>query len=304
MRYYIIILSSVLLFACAPSSNEAGGEIKEYITDAPPSEDSLSIINDGNLTDSLKLYFSEEVVSSLIHYLNDYRSLESQKDFESNYRFAMNLFDEMYRDLNNPATDYMLELSARTDYWNGIEILEELEIFNGRLGAIIISCAAECTELDFLFDLELLHEKAKTTTGEGDDQFTELLLSTDGSYGYAGYPGFKEWFTPTWDLGGRINIGDDYLYTCIQACADLEKNYPTLFKSEIELMRRDFLDALSYSYIYSYSQKDILTEYNKILNLNFFNAAETAQIREHFRRIELGGNPFQFECEIKECTYG
>lgn len=305
MNKYYFTLFSFLIFSCLNSAEETSGEIKEFITDAPPTEDSLSEsgITQG-LKDSLANYFTQVLVDRIDKYISAYNTLSTTEEFEKNYHEGMAIFLEMEIQLNDPKTEYMIAKSKEEEDWYPVDILSEIEDFNGRLGPIEFSCAAECTALDFLFDLTVLREKAKGTEGDGDDHFMNLVISMEGDYGYAAYPGFKSWFNQTWDLGGSSDIGNETLLGCIQSCQKFEKNYPDLFKNEIAEIHINFVDALVYGYIYSYDQETILGEYDKILKLNFFTSNEKKQIKTHYEEIKTGAEPFQFMCETGDCTYG
>lgn len=303
-KYYFTLLS-FLIFACSNSAEETGGEIKEFITDAPPTEDSITVtgISQG-MKDSLVNYFTPSLIERIDKYVSAYNLMTTTEEFEKNYHEGMGILREMDSELNGLKTEYMVAKSKESEDWYPIEILPEIEVFNGRLGPIQFSCVAECLALDFLFDLTVLDEKAKQTNGQGDDHFMALVISMEGQYGYAAYPGFKSWFTQTWDLGGDSNIGNEVLLDCILTCQKFEKNFPDLFKEEIAAIHQNFVDALIYGYNYSFDQETVLGEYDQILKLNFFTSAEKKQIKKHYEEIKTGGEPFQFMCETGDCTYG
>jgi hypothetical protein len=306
MKSYLklFLFFTPFLGACANQNEQVGGEQKEFITDAAPGTDSLAA---GTFSIELKAdlsdYFSQQVIDELDRFVTSYNSMKTDADFEKMYHDGKNVMTAVYADLDDPKTDYLLKLSGRQEYWSSIEILEELQEFNGKLGPLEISCVAECTELDLVFDLTDMREKSKATAGEGDDDFINLVISIEGDYGFAGYYGFKSWYNQTWDYGGSSLIGNDTLLQCIERYMEYEAAYD-LFEPELALIYTDFANALQNNNTFNYSQEIILKEYDAILKLNFFKPEDTEKIKEHYKAIKAGGDPFQFECETGECTYG
>lgn len=301
-KFYYLVLS-ILLLSCG-ASEKSEGQIKEYITDSEPLQDSSVADKDSSLRADLSNYFSLEIVNTLVERKNNFDTLKTDKELEELYAQFRKLLDEMYEDIYTLPTAYLKEKAGDNEYWSPVEILDELQQFNGKLGPIEFSCAAECTDLSFYFDLEKWTEKAIQTSGDADNNFFNLLIAVEGSYGYAGYPGFKEWETQTWDLGGNSNIGNDTLLHCIQQYQSFEKKHADFFNSELTLIKNDFLNSLQYGYIYSFSQEKVLKEYDAILKLNFFNEKETEAIKKHYNEIQEGAEPFQFNCETGDCSYG
>jgi len=305
MKTYLKFLVIIpFLIACGNGEPTVGGEQKEFITDSAPAADSTMVPGVSDETrQGLSDYFSEKVIQEIDQFLMHYNAALTDTDFEKAYLEGKALLGVMYDDLANPQTSYLRELAVKQEYWSPVEILDELQEFNGQLGPIEISCVAECSELDFVFDLQAMLEKSKQTTGSGDEDFLTLLISIDGDYGYAGYNGFKSWFNQTWDYGGSSLVGDGTLLACVKNYMEYKKKY-VLFQSELQLIHEDFVDALQNGSSYNYAQQKILKEYDQVLNLKIFTPEEEKGIREHYKAIQKGGEPFQFECETADCTYG
>ena len=305
-KYVIGMMLATLCYACANADEQGGGEQKEFITDAAPATDSASV--GSAISEALKVeladYYSAAVIEEINRFLTHYNNAKTDTDFEAMYHEGKELMQLMYDKLYEPETDYLLKVSADYEYWSPIEILYELQDFNGHLGPLEISCVAECTEIDFLFDLQKMLEKAKQTTGSADDDFLELVIAIEGDYGYAGYPGFKSWFNQTWDYGGSSLIGDETLLDCINMYRKF-KEKSNLFTAEMDLIYSDFVDALVYEKTFHYTQETVLGEYEKILQIKkLFKPEDEQKIKEARKAIEIGGDTYQFDCENSDCSFG
>lgn len=306
-----LIIASFILVAlfsrCGSGSESEIGTQKEFTTESAPEEDTLVIPAVGITAEirlELEKYFSTDLCVKIENYVSDFDTLSSDAAFQNNYREGRNISDEMTEQLNKPVTSYLKKLAKGKEYWYPVdEIFGDLEIFSDQLGPLVISCVAECTEIDMTYDLLKMQRKAQETLGNADDDFMKLLVSIDGEFGYAGCVGFKSWFNQTWDLGGSSLLGDGQLLSIIKATIQYKKNHK-LFNEELKLLKSDYLDALSWGSSYQFTPEKILVEFEAILALDYFTNEELVEINELYERIKNRDTSFQFDCENQDCSYG
>ena len=304
MKRILIICCFFGVLACE-STGVVGGEQKEFTTDAPPADSTTVYLC---LTDEQSLlmekYFEPVLLDRIDEYVHAYNSIETAQDFEKNYRDGKALFNELYDALGTPKTSYLQELAAKEEYWDPIAILDELQQMNGLIGPVEISCAAECTDLDFYFDLAKMAEKAKVSADKADDDFMALVIFIEGSeYGYAGYPGFKTWYVQTWDYGGYSMLGNGVFSEAVERVMKFEKNH-ALFQDEMVLFRRDFVQSLVWELTYGLSRDKVLNEFDDLLGSGYFTDEEKAEIKTVYEKIKSGDETLQFDCETGDCVYG
>lgn len=77
-----------------------------------------------------------------------------------------------------------------------------------------------------------------------------------------------------------------------------------MFKTEILKIREDFSDGLIYGSSYMLSKEKVLSEYDKIFELDFFDGTTLIEIKKHYTELQAGGESIEFECETNDCIYG
>jgi hypothetical protein len=302
-----VVLVTMGMQACQ-SGDAVTGEQKEFLTDSPPADSTAQVLVYSSFTEDetlmLEKYFEPALLAKLDQYVGAYDGLATAQDFEKNYRDGKALFQELYDALVTPKTNYLKELAAEEEYWMPVTILEELEQMNGLIGPIQISCAAECTDLDFLFDLEELKQKTLSTTGNADDDFIDLVMFIeDGQYGYAGYPGFKVWYVQTWDYGGYTMLGNGVFSDAVKRTEQFENKHD-LFADELKAIHEDFVNSLTWDGTFGLSKEQVLEEFATLLKKDFFTKEEKTLLKESFEKIKTETEGYQFGCETGDCTFG
>jgi len=304
-----IMITTFIFFTLLSCQNtgDANGELQnEFLTESSAASDSETAIYGAfseELTEQLKNYFSPEMISRLDQYVLNFNQMTTDADFEKNYADGEKLLLDLFNELEAPKTEYLLGLMAENEYWSAMEVLDELREFNGQFGPIEISCVAECTQLDFLFDLKVMSEKAKTTTGKADDDFMDLVVFIEGDYGTATYVGgFKSWEIQMNDYNGHSLIGGGILPEAINKWIQFDKTYKS-FPVYMTSIRKDFVAGLSWGFIYGYSKEKVVEEYDQILALNYFTEEELKGIKIQYNEIKKGSKELQFNCETEDCDY-
>lgn len=300
----------VLFSSCGNSNESDSGTQKEFITESAPEVDTVASVEiepigvSEEIHVELEKYFSADLCLKIENYVSDFDTLSTDNAFQNNYRQGRKISDQMTEQLNKPVTPYLKKLAKGKEYWYPIdEIFDELEIFSGKLGPIVITCVAECSEIDLTYDIIKLQDKSYETLGKADDDFMDLVFSIDGERGYAGCVGFKSWFKQTWDLGGNSLLGDGKLLSIIKSTIQFKKNHK-LFSEELKLLKADYQDALSWGSSFQYTPEKILEEFDAILALKYFTNEELVEINEMYERIKNRDTSIQFDCENQDCSYG
>jgi len=308
LRYCGIIFLVVLLSACQSGTTEHGGTQKEFITDAPPEVlDStvaplpVVVLADSTKTE-LKKYFSTDLIQKLENYFAEYNAANSDTVFQKIYDSGVDLCKTLALSFQDPQTNYLKDLMSQDDY-ELYYLHSEMERLNGRLGPIYITCVAECSEMDFCFDLKSLKEKSISTNGKADDDFVDILLFVEGDYGYAGYFDFKVWTKQKWDYGGSNLLGRGIMLDVVRRTKIFKETH-TLFSAQIQIVHQDFFEELTTAHSFEYTKEEVLAEIDKIINLKYFEADALKIILKHYELIEAGGDSFQFNCATGECSYG
>ncbi|MBI3136077.1 MAG: hypothetical protein HYZ14_15475 [Bacteroidetes bacterium] len=302
---FIALMGSLLVLSCTSGEDQTGGEQKEYFTDDAAISDSTDIhavfLTD-TLKDSLALYFSSDLITEIETYLTHFNVADTDTAFEKSYQEGIALlasFDDAFK---NPQTAHVKKQLPEGE-WDIFPIYQELQQFNGKLGPLYFGCAAECTMLDFFYDLTILHEKSKRTIGKSDDAFMHLLMAVEGDYGYAGFLDFKVWDIQYWDYGGSHRLGDGIMLNVVNLLIDYKKKY-TLFADVIALIHADVFETLAAPHAYEFSVEEVLAEYTKIFKLNYFEGEELKAIRAQYDHIKAHSEEYQFNCEEGNCTFG
>jgi hypothetical protein len=302
MRNLYFIPVFLFVFACGNSTEEIGGEIKEFITDSAPEIDSTSvspIITDSVRTE-MELYFSGDMIATIETYLINYEKVQTDTALQQSYLDGIAVCEDLSEEFDKPKTDRVEELVADGTIY---ALYEALQYFNGKLGPLYFTCVAECTELDFCYDLKIFKEKAIATNGKADDDFAELLHFVQGDFGYAGYFNFKVWDKQYWDYGGSNTLGDGTVLKVIKRIQKFETTHQ-IFSEQVALIRTDVFDMLTSSHAYEYSVEEVLAEYNKIFKLNYFSGEELEAIQKKYDEIKTAPDTFQFDCEEGNCSFG
>jgi len=298
---FVLLLS---LFSCQSGTSEEGGSQKEFITDSAPEADSLAdpiMISDSTRI-VLEKYFSEAIIIETQNYLREYHLASTDTAIEKVYNSGIALVENYADAFKNPQTEYLKNITT-DEAWEIFPVYEDLNKLNGKVGPIYFTCVAECSMLDFCFDLNLLFEKAKTTKGNADDDLFDILAFVEMRYGYAGYNHFKVWTKQYWDYGGANLLGNGKMLDVARRVQKFEQTH-TLFNAQIALVREDIVEELSWGHSYQFSVEEVLAEYNKIFKLNFFNEEELKGIRAHYDKLKSEPGEFQFDCENGNCKFG
>lgn len=302
MKKYYFLPVFLIVFSCGNSTEEIGGEIKEFITDSAPEIDSTlvsPIIADSVITE-MQLYFSSDMIAAIESYLINYENAQTDTALQQNYLDGIKLCEALSEEFDSPKTDRVEELVADGTIYS---LYESLLYFNGKLGPLYFTCVAECTELDFCYDLKIFKAKAISTIGKADDDFAELLHYVQGDFGYAGYFNFKVWDKQYWDYGGSNTLGDGTVLNVIKRIQKFETTHQ-IFSEQVALIRTDVFDMLTSPHSYEYSLEEVLAEYNKIIKLNYFSGEELEAIQKQYNEIKTAPENFQFNCEEGNCSFG
>jgi hypothetical protein len=302
MRNFYFIPVLFFVFSCGNSTEEIGGEIKEFITDSAPEIDSTGvspIIADSVMTE-MQLYFSSDMIATIESYLINYENAQTDTALQQNYLDGLKICESLSEEFDTPKTERVEQLVADGTIY---ALYEALQYFNGKLGPLYFTCVAECTELDFCYDLKIFKEKATLTNGKSDDDFVELLHFVQGDFGYAGYFNFKVWDKQYWDYGGSNTLGDGKVLKVIKRIQKFETTHQ-IFSEQVTLIRADVVDMLTSSHAYEYSVEEVLAEYNKIFKLNYFSGEELEAIQTKYNEIKTAPETFQFDCEAGNCSFG
>jgi len=308
-RNLVSVIIVIFTLASCGGNNDQLGEQKEFINTESDNEDNQNegetdyVSFDYETSRELEKYFAKDVLTKLDNSVSSFNDISTDTDFENYYNDAKKLFSDLYDALSKPATKFLIDLASKNEYWDPVDIIYDLQEFNGKIGPIQISCAAECSDIDFYFDLQILRKKAKESSGKADDDFMDLLISIEGDFGYAGYPGLKMWDFQTWDYGGASLIGNQLLFQTIEKKQKFEKKHK-LFKAQMALFHADFLHSLSYSYIYQFNKEKVLKEFDQIINLNYFKGGELEDVIKLREMIENEEEGIQLGCENGNCEFG
>ncbi|MBK9591825.1 MAG: hypothetical protein IPO32_10065 [Crocinitomicaceae bacterium] len=302
MRIFYFIPVFLIVFSCGNSTEEIGGEMKEFMTDAAPETDSSNVftgISDSVIT-QMQRYFSSELIDAIETYVVNFETSLTDTALQQNYSNGIKLCKDIYDYFSDPKTDHSKELLAGGDIYS---LYEELQYFNGKLGPLHFTCVAECTDLDICYDITIFKAKAATTNGKADDAFSEILHFVQGDFGYAGYFDFKVWDIQYWDYGGSNKLGDGTVLDVIKRIQKFETTHQ-IFGEQVALIRADVVDMLTSPHAYEYSLEEVLAEYNKIFKLNYFSGEELEAIQKQYNEIKSTPENFQFNCEEGNCTFG
>ncbi len=305
---------SFIIVSCG-SENEQGEQLEFQTTDTEPSEDTISVENDSlfnnpynaftdDAAKGFSKYFSPELMSELDAYLLDYNTIKTDDEFQVNYTLGIEMFTKMYQAFYEPKTKYLLDLKEESEWWSPVDVvLEELYELEGEMGPIVFSCVAECTEMDFIYDLSLLEEKAASTNGNADDDFIALSIFNDGEYGCSSCWSWKSWFEPTWDLGGSSLLGEGILLESIEMHMDFNTKYKG-YEIHMERMYDTYMNELSWAQSYMHSREEVLKELNDIIEIGLFSGVDLEKILETKAKIEDEKSGVEFDCETGNCSYG
>jgi hypothetical protein len=302
MRIFYFIPVFLIAISCGNATEEIGGEMKEFITDAAPEADSSFVftgIADSVMTE-MQRYFSSELIDTIETLVINFENAQTDTALQQTYLNGLKICKDIYDEFENPQTKHSKELLAEGDIYS---LHEELQSLNGKLGPLYFTCVAECTDLDICYDIKIFKAKALKTVGKADDAFAELLHFVQGDFGYAGYFDFKVWDIQYWDYGGSNKLGDGTVLDVIKRIQKFETTHQ-IFGEQVALIRTDVVDMLTSPHAYEYSLEEVLAEYNKIFKLNYFSGEELEAIQKQYNEIKSSPANFQFKCEEGNCTFG
>ncbi|UKN00089.1 hypothetical protein K6119_10105 [Paracrocinitomix mangrovi] len=321
MRKSIVIycLSVAMIFISCGSNEDASNkddhQNSNLTSESDPDTSDLSVdeLIDSNVIDSnnelFSKYFGEKLIAKIDNYMSTYESLQTAKEFEKCYDQGKDLFKDLFDAYYNPQTEYMKKLKKDNEneygFYDPVNILDN-EFFDmtGKMGPIVFTCVAECTEIDFTYDQEKLLEKAKLTEGNDDELFLEYATEIYGPNWTSGSFEWPVWYVQTWDYGGSSKIGDGTLKKYIKKHQELESKL-NLFSVKMKYIKDHMLEELSHVGSYMKSKEMVLKEYDEILEMDFFNEEEKTKIRDARAKLEGETEDYiQFNCESGDCSYG
>jgi len=307
-RIFVFAFGFFSLISCQTGTTDDGGTQKEFITDAPPEviDSTLApapmlLLVDSTKTE-LQKYFNADLIQRIENYFTEYNAVNSDTAFQKNYDTGVDLCKAMTLYFQDPQTNYVKDLMSEDEY-ELYYLHSEMKELNGQLGPIYVTCVAECSEMDFCFDLNFLNKKAKLTNGNADDDFMDILLYVEGDFGYAGYFDFKVWTKQYWDYGGSNLLGRGVMFDAVRRTKTF-KNTHSLFSEQIQIVHQDFLEELTTAHSFEYTKEEVLAEIDKIINLKYFDSDALKVILKHYELIDAGGEYFQFNCSSGECSFG
>ena len=253
----------------------------------------------------LEKFYSAKTINEIDLYLDAFEAVKTDDEFEKNYRKGLDLLDTLYSRFYQFETQYIRELKEKEAYFDPTyTCLPDLEPLNGKLGPIMFSCVAECTEMDFNFDKGVLKDKAVSTKGTADDEILDLAIFIDnGEWGKIADWDFKVWFQQTWDYGGHSLIGEGQMTAAINRIQAYEKKYDG-YRDELKKYKEMMLNDLSEWWTFMYTKDKVMDEFDAILRTEYFNQEETQKILDHIKAMNEPDSLAEFDCKNKSCRAG
>lgn len=322
--HYFFLLS--IIFGCTSNSEDKAPTTIEKLKDTIVSELSIdTVFSDTTLLYksidySAKLknplhYFPEEI-AALQSYFSDSMicSLDSNQfdlhDATSD-SILLNVFEkslQIRKGLLGELFDKKLPEEKNGEYYPDY-IITELKMVEEASKALVSTCVAECTSFDFTFLLNDLLEKARSTSGELDDEFFQLLMIGDGNYGGTG-EGWFTWFDRTWDYGGGSLLGSGIHLNFLTKSEDFKRK-TSQFDFLLDSYIGDLLNDIKHG-IYMNSRESIISELKEILNLATLTPENKKSISSFLQLLESGeenckscvDGKLQFDCATGNCNWG
>jgi hypothetical protein len=237
----------------------------------------------------LKPFFGTKLTAAFDSLIVKLDRAESDTLVERLYNDSKTLLDEMDEYASQKTPD-------------GYTLMERLEFMNDIIG-IRASCAAECTEFVFEYDIKDWQKIAAETSGNIDDRFFKLKEQIQGES--AGYlPGWLVTFERTWDYGGGVILGDGQIKKFLKDSWDFAQD-TKLFTADIEKLREAVIDDLSHP-IYMFPKEKVQKEIKTILNGSYISSKEKKTIKAVYKRNEVNEilPAVQFGCQNGDCDWG
>lgn len=233
----------------------------------------------------------KKTIESLISYLNDLATVQTDTDFARVYHDGKRVFEEIEKAISKKFSDG----------YTGMEALN----FIDKSFALRSSCEAECTEFVMNYNFLDLQKLAQYTKGKADDDFMSLQILAEGDQGRH-EPGWLNFFERTWDYGGGSLLGDSNNYKFLSGSFNVI-NKSDLFKKDLIKLRERVIGDMEHR-IYMFPKPVVLAEINRILKTKILSYPEAHQILLLKQSIERDKEEpaLQFNCSDPEsnCDWG
>ncbi len=244
----------------------------------------------------LESHFSKNEVDSLQKWAHQAQNLKTDEDLLKWYgqlHAKSSLFEETLMDIADKNEPY--DVIEQIGGW-------EQQEFNG----LLLTCVAECTELEFTLNNRVLDSLAKMTEGTKDDDFVALCLMSEESYGHLTEYGFKKWFMMTWDYGGSSLIGDSSAYEFLVAYDKYLAQYgESKLTNLLGNVRTNALEMAAGYRSYMFTVPKIKAELEMILKDIKLSDEEKEAINARLEELnDPKANDLDVDCENVNCPYG
>lgn len=312
MKKLVYILALIVLGACSEdtqSEGTASNKSEKNDEDTLSTEDTLAK-DTFEITeiDVEEPYFSmaDSVLFAKYHKTRHWHRLEewcksasdltSDKDFKEWIDKGMKL-----------RADLSDEFGGYSEQFEAYEMVSAFEDggLQEKLMGLIVTCVAECTEIEYTFSPEMMDSIAKLTQGRADDRFTLLWLMAESHTGHFAPYGFKNWFGQTWDYGGSSLVGDSTIYSFLMGYDQYIKDFGYNYSSYLDPLRENAMEMLHTFRSYMFSASKVISELDRIVFEVELSDEEVDKIIK--RKEELSdpeANELEVDCEHGGCAYG
>ncbi len=198
----------------------------------------------------MKSFFGK-LTDDIIEYREQYANARTSKEFSIVFHEGEELRDRIVE---------LLEQKIPTAEAENLPDIFWIEnIFPG----YVVEVVAEGTKYFLFKDFKQLYSKARQTTGDEDDIFTDLGLEVYARDSIEYF--FPSWFIQTWDYGGHSLLGSGK-HNDVLALADEVSQMTSLFKKDIDIFKKEILKDITHPEItYWNNQEKIMDELDSIL---------------------------------------
>lgn len=239
------------------------------------------------ITKRLEQFFGNEIVKEVENYQAQFQNTKTDKEFASLYRSNKKLSNSMNYKFNE-----FFEF--------GIDDLDYPDLFwiDDPIPAMSLSLVAEGTMYQVFTNIDDLEEKAKTTQGELDDEFTSILKAMHDDEIEYYYP---VWFLQTWDYGGYSLLGQGKHIEILNQLDTLASK-TDIFDTEIKRIKTQLMEDITNGKDYGEKSEIILTEVDSIINSNYRILTESDLLVLKNRRA-MFETPEKYDIKVYEKDY-
>ncbi len=283
----IVLLSIILLLSSCNMSEEEKRRleeknIKEFEQFYQEEQDPLFI----KYKDSLEKYFSPLEIDLIKRYKNNHENLNSQEDFYYFYRNAFTL----KKALSDKLKKHAQKIRALNGRLHPIDWFEELA------EGMDIAIVHNNLTYEVFFDYQDFHDHADKTEGSADDDFIRLLEMS-----YLDHSFFPKWVKPISEYKGCSRLGSGLHYKVLEL-AQLCNEHNSLFKSQIQRVRKDVINDIFARRIFCSSIQKAVAEINKICNHLAISEVETKLLQKRSEQLlKNKNNMIKFGCVTEDC---